>query len=280
MRTLARFIMRGRMQAGITALVGSITSVPLVTPATVALVTLRHGLTAGLQVLAWGLLPAIVFLALQQPSALLAISGMLTVYVAAAVLRKTASWSQALMGLVACSLLGALLVALFAPLFVAAFEQIITKFFDGLQAQQPLGLPVPDTTLIVGLVASMIAYGAAGGLVLARWWQSVLYNPEGFASEFQRLRLTQIQAFCCAGAVIYSLLQSPSYSIWAQVFALPLLLAGIALVHAVAAKKRLATPWLVFFYAALVLIQPFMQLLIVVAFFDVWLDFRKRLAAN
>lgn len=281
MRALARFIMRGRMQAGLTALIGGITSLPLLTPATVALVTLRHGLKEGLQVLAWGLLPAIVLLGLGQQSALMAIVGVLTVLVSAAILRQTASWGHALMALVSCSVLGALVIALFAPALIAAIVTASEALFATMQKMQEgqaLGWPVPNASLIIGFLASATALGGVAGLVLSRWWQSTLYNPNGFALEFHQLRLTQTQALVCIGVVIYCLSQSPSYMAWVPVFALPLLLAGIALVHAIAAKRHWPVMLLVFFYVALVLLPQFMLLLVIVAFIDVWLDFRGRLA--
>ncbi len=276
MRALAEFIMRGRTQAGIAAFVGN--WIPLLTPATVALVTLRHGLTEGLKVLSWGLLPVLVLLLLNQQSVLLAINGVITVFIAAIVLQRTVSLSRTLMALVASNVLCALLLMLLAPAFIAELVQLCIKIFAELQKEDHLGLPIPDTLFVVGLLASITAMSAAAGLVLGRWWQSLLYNPGGFATEFQQLRLSQIQALVCAGAVVYSLLQSASYSMWVPVLAIPLLLAGIALVHAIAVQKRWAKPWLVLFYTALVLSQTLMQLLIVIAFFDVWLDFRGRFA--
>lgn len=58
MRALAEFIMRGRPQACLVALVGVI--VPLIGPASVGLVTLRKGSFEGALVALWATLPFFV----------------------------------------------------------------------------------------------------------------------------------------------------------------------------------------------------------------------------
>src|SRR5690554_7516495 len=89
MRALAEFIMRGRTQAAIVALLG--TAVPVLTPATIALVSLRKGSANGLMVLLWGLLPMLVYLALGQAPLMpiLATSGLLVAFTAAVILRNS-----------------------------------------------------------------------------------------------------------------------------------------------------------------------------------------------
>lgn len=278
MRALAEFILRSRARAAAVAVVGN--WIPLLTPATVALVTLRRGSAEGIWVLLWGLLPAIVLLAMQQPSALMAINGAFAVYIGAALLRVSASWRHTLMGLVAVNTLGTLLMALLVPERVTRLVAVCAEVFAHLQAQspQPLGLPTPDATLVLGLVAAMTATTAIVGLILARWWQALLFNPGGFAGEFRSLRLGPAEALVSAAAIGYCTLQPVNYSLWQIVFMLPLFFAGIALVHGLAAQRKLGTPWLVAFYVLLVmLLQPLVTLLAALAFVDTWLNFRGRI---
>lgn len=276
MRALADFIMRGRTQAATVALIGH--WVPFLTAAAVALVTLRRGLKDGVQVLLWGLLPAIVMLALSQQSAWMAINGAVAVFAAAAVLGHFGAWRQALMGLVSLNILGAVLLALWAPTLVADWSEQFGKFFTQLQNQSDhtLQLPEPGSTFVLGFIAAITAYSGAAGLVIGRWWQAMLYNPGGFAEEFHRLRLGPVEALVCLGAALYAWWQPGGYSVWMALFALPLLFAGLALVHALAARRGLATGWLVAFYLALFVLQPLAKLLVLVAFVDTWLDFRGR----
>ncbi|HEY7886042.1 MAG TPA: hypothetical protein VIC08_13950 [Cellvibrionaceae bacterium] len=281
MRALAEFIMRGRTQAAIVAIVGH--WVPLLTPAAIGLVTLRRGPADGLWVLMWGLLPAIVLLAMSQPSALLAINGAVSLYLSAVLLRTSASWRHTLMGLVAVNTLGALILALLFPELLGVLVQLCVEVFEHLQAQsqQSLGLPVPDATLVLGLLAAMTAASGIVGLIVARWWQALLYNPGGFAGEFRALRLGPVEALVCAAAVGYCYAQPVNYAMWQIVFMLPLLFAGIALVHDIAARRGVGTPWLVVFYVVFaLLLQPFITLLVAVAFVDTWLNIRGRVSAR
>lgn len=277
MRALADFIMRGRTQAAIVALIGH--WIPLLGPATVALVTLRRGAANGVLILLWAILPAVVLLLLKQHNALLAVTGVISVYIGALILHRTALWQYALMALVACNTLGALLLALLQPEAVNHMLALCTELFKQLQAQseQPLGLPVPDTTLVLALLAAMTALSGALGLILARWWQALLYNPGGFAAEFRALRLAPLPATVCAAAVAYCYWRGGSTGMWVLVFAQPLLFAGIALVHAFIAARGMGVQWLVMLYIAMVVLQPLTALLVIVAFCDTWLNFRGRL---
>ena len=268
--------MRGRTQAAVVAMAGH--WIPLLTPAAVALVTLRRGFSDGLWVLLWGLLPAVVLLAMQHPGALLAISGAVSVWAGALLLRRAASWRHTLMGLVACNTLGSLVLALVFPDLVAALVTAVSEMFRTLQTSQSLGLPEPDTTLVLGLMAAMTSFSSMIGLILGRWWQSLLYNPGGFAGEFRALRLGPLEALVCVGAAAYCYWQPVSYSMWQVVFTLPLLFAGIALVHWLVAARKQSDWWLVIFYAALVLVMPLMNLLVAFAFVDTWLNIRGRVA--
>ncbi|MDO3383281.1 hypothetical protein [Gilvimarinus algae] len=280
MRALAEFIMRGRTQAAAVALIGH--WIPLVSPATVALVTLRRGLADGALVLLWALLPALVLLAMGQQNAFLAVTGAVSVWASSLVLRTSSSWQHTLMGLVALNTLGALALLVFWPQLVAEFVAMCKELFEALQAQaeQPIELPEPDAAMVLGLLAAMTALSGALGLILGRWWQGLLYNPGGFATEFRALRLRPVASLVCIAAVVYCYLQPAGVSVWALVFAQPLLFAGIALVHAMVAKRGLGVQWLVLFYLALVLLQPLKILLVFVAFGDTWLDFRARVKAK
>lgn len=277
MRALAEFIMRGRAQAAAVALLGH--WIPLLSPATVALVTLRRGLADGAMVLAWALLPAIVFMVMGQQNAALAIIGAVSIFAAAQVLRQSASWQHALMGLVACNTLGAVVLGVALPELVEKAVSALADIMAAItaEAEPPLVLPEPNATMVLGLLAAMTTLSGAMGLILGRWWQAVLYNPGGFGTEFRALRLTPVAALVCMIAAVYCYQQPATTKVWALVFAQPLLFAGIALVHALVVKKGMGVQWLVLFYIALILLQPFKILLVIVAFGDTWLDIRGRI---
>lgn len=279
MRALAEFIMRGRTQAAVVAVLG--TAVPVLTPATIALVSLRKGMGNGLLILLWGLLPMLISLAMGQMQPLmpiLGISGLVVTYLTALILRNSMSWPHALTRLVGLSTAAALLQLLLVPHLLAQLTTSLAEFveqvFDGAESQSVAAMP--GQTFVVGMIAYITAIGSLFGVVVGRWWQAALYNPGGFAEEFQQFRLSSIQAVVCMAAAIYCLTQSPDYRTWATLFVLPLLVMGVAIVHRFVAVKRMGTPWLVGFYALVFLLDVVAQLLVIVAFLDTWLNFRGR----
>lgn len=278
MRALAEFIMRGRTQAAVVAVLG--TAVPVLTPATIALVSLRKGISNGFLILLWGLLPMLISLAMGQMQPLmpiLAISGFVVTYLSALILRNSMSWAYTLMGLVALSILAALLQLILVPDLLARLMDSLAEFVKQLFSEmEPSAVTMPGQAFVVGMIAYVTALGSLFGLIVGRWWQASLYNPGGFAEEFQQFRLNTVQAVVCMAAAIYCLTQSPDYRTWATLFVLPLLVMGVAIVHRLVAVKRMGTQWLVGFYVLVFLLDVIAQLLVIVAFLDTWLNFRGR----
>ena len=278
MRALAEFIMRGRTQAAVVAVLG--TAVPVLTPAAIALVSLRKGMGNGLLILLWGLLPMLISLAMGQMQPLmpiLAISGLVVTYATALILRNSVSWSHTLLGLVALSTLAALLQLVLVPDLLAQLTASLAEFVKQLFSEvEPSTVEMPGQTVVVGMIAYITAVGSLFGVIVGRWWQAALYNPGGFAEEFQQFRLNTIQAVVCMAAAIYCLTQSPDYRSWATLFVLPLLVMGVAIVHRFVAVKRMGTQWLIGFYVLVFLLDIIAQLLVIVAFLDTWLNFRGR----
>jgi hypothetical protein len=277
-RALAEFIMRGRTQAAVVAVLG--TAVPVLTPAAIALVSLRKGSGNGLLILLWGLLPMLISLAIGQMQPLmpmLAISGLVTTYVTSLILRSSMSWAYALMGVVAFSTLVALLQLMLVPDLMAQLTTSLGEFVKQMfsEVESPV-VEMPGQTFVVGMIAYVTAVGSMFGVVVGRWWQAMLYNPGGFADEFQHFRLNVWQAVVCMAAAVYCLVQPLDYRTWATLFVLPLLVMGIAIVHRFVAVKRMGTQWLVGFYVLVFLLDVVAQLLVVVAFLDTWLNFRGR----
>ncbi|MDQ2075951.1 hypothetical protein [Marinimicrobium sp. ABcell2] len=279
MRFLAEFIMRGRTQAAVVALIGN--WVPLIAPGAVALVTLRAGASNGLLVLLWALLPAALMLGFSQIDPLapvIMISGLVVTFLLASMLRAQVSWSQCLMAAVALGMLAALLQRMLVPDLVQALADNLARVMEQIheQAGSEAVPPGPSVVLVTGLLANVISFSSVLGLILGRWWQGLLYNPGGFAQEFQCLRLNAPQALVCLGAGLYSLLQGPEYAWWGALFTLPLLFVGLAIVHRLVALKGLGVHWLVVMYIALVVLDPVSQLLVALAFVDTWLNIRGR----
>ena len=285
MRSLAEYIMRGRTEAALIA--GSCTASLLfawVGIAAVALVVLRLGFSAASTVILASLVPATAW-------ALFAgeigpIATLCCIIVLALVLRTTASWSWLLtvMPLVIGGwCLGLLLLAPdYVAQLVQQLEQITAQFMQQLNEQraaaeqEPLPLrEAPSGQQLVGFFGLMQSVVCAVILLVARWWQSVLYNPGGFRDEFHALRLEKLQVVALVlGLVLLS--SSTEYQMWSWLFALPLVVAGIALVHGLFGIHAIPRQWLVVFYLALVIANPMLPFLLMLAVADTALDFRQR----
>jgi len=281
MRSLAQFAMRGPVQAsGLAALT---TAVPLlfwIGASVVGLVILRMGIGQGMMVGLWALLPALGWSYFAQDPSALAV--LLQVLVMATILRVSVSWEKALIG----GGLVAIVSGLASPLlFPELLDQLATageRVYEQL-ASQSGGELTPGSTegLRYTMNASMIgAFYVTGVLLtmLARRWQAVLFNPGGFRQEFYGFRLSPVVAGLCALAVLAAQQLGPSLALVGWAGAIPLAVAGLAMVHCIVAQRGMSKGWLVAGYTALVLLSPALfLLLLMMAFVDSWLDFRKRI---
>ncbi|NNL57625.1 MAG: hypothetical protein HKO71_07720, partial [Pseudomonadales bacterium] len=146
-----------------------------------------------------------------------------------------------------------------------------------LQALERIG--APSGLQIMGMLALLQAMTTLFSVVVARWWQALLYNPGGFREEFHQMRLQRLHALLLVAGFV-ALVAVPDYSFWAWLFIAPLLVAGLALVHGMADIMGWPARWLVIFYLlAFFIFRPLLALLAACAVADSALDFRSRLAA-
>lgn len=281
MRALADFIMRGRTQAILVVAGGAL--LPMLfwlSAAAGSLVLLRRGLNDALGILVWALLPAMGWWWFGEPRTLLVLLGALCL---ALVLRASVSWVKVLLASVPLGVVfGLVLGSQFAePIEAVAAElqklmpQVIGSGWEQLSAAeqaQVLGLIVP---VLTGLMAALLQIVTLLCLLLGRYWQAALYNPGGFGEEFRALRLPLWMAV----PLVAGMLLGPSLGLpmLAPLCSVPLVFAGIALVHGLVAAQRLGRFWLVGLYVTLVLfMQLVYPLLMVLAIVDSLFDFRGR----
>lgn len=283
MRALADFIMRGRTQAILVVAGGAL--LPMLfwlSAAAGSLVLLRRGLNDAVGLLMWALLPAIGWWWFGEPRTLLVLLG---AFALALVLRASVSWVKALLASVLVGVVFALVLgSLFAEQIQAVaaelqklMPQVIGTGWEQLSAEeqgQLMGLMVP---VLTGLMASLLQIVTLLCLVLGRYWQAALYNPGGFGEEFRALRLpVWTTALLLAGMLLGP---SLGLSMLAPLCSVPLVFAGVALVHGLVAAGRLGRFWLVGLYVTLVLfMQLVYPLLLVIAIVDSLFDFRGRAA--
>jgi len=257
--------------------------------AAVAMAILRRGLQASANVFLFVLLLAAAW---AYTGNIVPLSTLLCSSALAVALRATSSWSMVitLTPLVIIIWAGALLV--FASDYVALLmvyaEQGLEVFKQQLElaaanggnperAEQMLAQMPPLTAEhLLGNLAFMQMLLTLISLFTARWWQAKLYNPGGFQQEFYQLRLNRTNILVLvAGLVLFSSIEG--YHQWAWLFAIPIIIVGIALVHALVALKQLSRHWLFGFYVMFITFAPVVPLLMMAVIADSALDFRLRL---
>ncbi|MCW9025027.1 MAG: DUF2232 domain-containing protein [Gammaproteobacteria bacterium] len=303
MGALAAYIMRGRWQAILSAVALALVSLmlmPLSWPlsflsaATVGLVTLIQGQREGALCLVgasllMGLL-GMLFLQTPVPAIGFALLVWFPAWFLAMVLGKTVSLSSSIL---LSSVLGMIVIVAFFGALESPSEWWFTLYVDVLiPALEKAGVVLEDkealmaalqhsSQLMTGTVAAMWVAGAYLGLMLARRWQALLFNPGGFQKEFHELRLGK------AAALFALLVMGVSFSglgvmsevalSLLQVMLMIFLLQGLAVGHALIKVYTENTAWLVAMYVMLIFVIPYALMLYAVAgVADNWIDFRQR----
>ena len=297
MKALAQFIMKGRMQA-----LGAFTGLLLVSYlfpvlsvlalACLSLVTLRHGVKEGLFLLPMLLIVAGAMGGLGSPDGqglwlnLVLIAGAAIVVLLSAILR--ASRSLALTVLVA----GIVAIAANAVLqFQAGDTSNIWQEYEAMQPflqeltaeMEPEQYQVFEQSMdnvfatLVGSILRLFLLYVIASVLLARWWQAMLYNPGGFQQEFHQLALDRRFAIFSVIVLVATFALSGMAQILAKnllvVISGVYLLQGLAVAHCVVAIKKLQTAWLV---AAYIMVFIASEVLAAAGFLDTWFKFRER----
>ncbi len=293
--------MRGRMTAVMLTAVTLLASIMLpplsyLSGAAVGLVTLRAGLAQGLLVAGLALVATALLGQLLFGSMLVGPMGFaslwLPVALAAEQLRRHAELARPLwlLMLLAAALLAGFHLLLGEP--VAWWRELLGELFATAlsEAPPPPGATASDVealldemaTLMSGALSAALLVSASIALLLARWWQSLLYNPGGFGTEFRALRLGRLPSLAvfllvAAGSWL-GLAEAPLRELLLPLLAL-YLLQGLAVVHAVIKARGASAAWLVLMYGLLLFALPPAALTLALAgWVDNWMDFRALLA--
>lgn len=284
MKALAEFIMRGRLQALLVAVVGAGTLMfSWVSAAAIALVTLRKGAGEGVWLLLWAALPAAglaIMFGDTGPVAML-----IGTLLLALVLRGTVSLPLAVLVSVPVGLATGGILLLVADATLALIVEAAERFFAAWEEQLAatgnlpeggMAFAAPTTGQVAGLLGVANAALCVMSLCIARYWQAALYNPGGFGEEFRQLRLAPGVTGALLLAALGVAAMGTEYRTWAAIFAVPWLFAGLSLVHARTALRGGGTAWLAAFYVLWLVFDILKLMTILFAIADSWLDFRRR----
>lgn len=268
-----------------------------------ALVTLRKGIVEGAIVTVAASLPYVIsfFVSVQDPSAApftlwtamgVAILSNVLTWVFACMLLRQMSWS----GIVqVAALLGVLVVSVVhlaypdianwwgkqLQIYAAHAQAVSAALKTSAANTNDVQLEALNTSkqYATGVMAVIILLNALFQVVVARWWQAIMFAPKTLRVELQSIRLSQL------AGVLFVISLALSY--WGNAVVLdvmPILYvlfcaAGLSLVHYLFGlmQSQTAWLWLCLLYVTLILSIPLSVVVIAMfALMDIWLDFRKR----
>jgi len=302
MRALALFIMHGRVQA-----IGSIVSLALLslivsplaifTTAGVALVTMVHGYREGLFNLMVSTVILAVFtgIALNQPliGLELALKFWLPAWLLASLVINRQSMSFAIV--VAAALACLLVLGFYFFTDPAAYwyevidKQLIPMLKEaGMQIQEgPKAekLWLFMSKVMTGSAVALFLALQTMSLLLARYWQAMLYNPKGFGQEFRQLRFGKVAASVALVVTIFAITTANEMALNLFFIAIVLMMfQGLAIIHSLVDKCKLSPSLLIGVYVLMLftLQQGAIALLLVsiIGLLDNWLNLRFRLCAK
>ncbi|WP_417535246.1 DUF2232 domain-containing protein [Methylophaga sp.] len=297
-KAIASYAMQGRWKAAATTAVLSALAIifpPLnyLSSGVISLTTLRMGPREGVRVilatLAVFALLAGFLVGQLWVAGLVLLTSWLPVYLVTLVLGYTRSFALSLLTASGLGILVVLLMHVFIPDTASWWQQMLRPFIDNLSQQPSWQLNAAQTEqvsirlsgLMTGLVAAGVCLNAILGIIIGRAWQSQLYNPGAFGTEFKQLRLGKAPAVFTAVLMALALTTFGRYVPWLM-DCLPVMLVvfgiqGLAIVHAIVTIKQKSKAWLIIIYVLLVIMLPQMVMILAsLGVIDQWFNLRAR----
>lgn len=259
----------------------------------IVLYALRMGPKNGIKVVAFVtvifIIVTMAFLGKTYIPVVFLLSSWLPVLVASLVLGFTRSLAASVLVAAGMGILFVIGAYLFVPDPALWWRELMTPFWalisqqDGwkLSPEKTQEMAVLLSEMMTGLIAASLTINIIVGLLIGRSLQAKLYNPGGFADEFQQLRLGKPAAIVTIGLMAITILPLGNALILLReclatmliVFALQ----GLAVVHAIVKQQQKALFWLVAVYVMLIMIMPQMiVILAVIGILEQWFNFRHR----
>lgn len=292
MRSLGNYIVSGRWQAIWVVSLVSLISLPI-SGVLVSLVTLRRGALSGVEVITGSTLSvlALSLLTGMNPMNSLAhvLGSWVPLYICSLVLRQSEQQGKLVAYAGGFGLLFILLMrsvvadvdgfwrSTFETQLLANLpEDVLAQYKTALELVMPMMNAIVFASFVVGLIVTVL---------LARWWQSYLFNPGGFRTEFRQLQLPGWVALLAAPAIFVLLLGNEQIGLTARdclvIVAFMYAFQGLATVHRTVGLRDLGKTWLIFMYALLFVIPQMMVLFLAfIGIADGWKQKHKDISGN
>lgn len=259
----------------------------------IALFTLRMGPKDGIKVVAFSTVIFTIIMVLFANKAFISgvflVSSWLPVLGASLVLGYTRSLATSLLFAAGLGILFVLGMYIFIPEPALWWQELMTPFWNVISQQSGWKLDSQETqemivalsAIMTGLVAASLTINIVIGLLIGRALQAKLYNPGGFAGEFQQFNLGKPAAIITIGLMVVTILPlgqmltvlRECLPVVLTVFALQ----GLSVVHAIVNNQKKSVFWLVAIYTMLIIILPQMVVILaVIGILEQWFNFRHR----
>lgn len=296
LRGIAVFSMRGRWQAAIA--IALLSSAALMIPllsylasGVIALSTLRMGPKEGIKILLAAMVIFIMMAGLLLNELFIPVLFLLSAWLPVFVITLVLGYSRSLaVSIIVAAGFGLLLVTglylalpepaqwwqeLLKPLTEALIQQ------PGWTAEQAQAVMADLAGMMSGVLAAGLSMNLILGLLLGRSWQASLYNPGGFADEFQQLHLGKMPAVLTSLLFVIAVLPIGSEASYLRECLLVMLvvfsLQGIAVVHAIVKQQQKHKAWLIIMYVLLLIMMPQMVVfLAMIGVLEQWFNYRQR----
>jgi len=290
MKPFGAFLMRGRRNAALLALLFAL--LPFLNWLSViimALVTLRKGAKEGALILLCVLMPACILALIARDFAILynVLLTAIIVWLLAIVLHKSHDWSVVLLVGVALGIVGIIAVhsyiddinAWWQQRMLAYLQQVSTDMHVNTVQQKQVVMHL--SKIATGIQATLLLAVNLLWLLVARYWQAILYNPGALRAELHRIRMPRWASIVLVLLGLAGLLTQ--FMVIVDLLPIALLafmLAGLSLVHFIIAARKAHWLWLLVFYIILVFALPYIGMaLVILALADSLLNLRQRYQA-
>jgi hypothetical protein len=305
LRRFTDFVLQNRVQGMATAFV--IAFIPVIGSISIliaALTTLRKGAKEGALILVAATLPYIIgYYTSSSPSeqaalavgmlAIVIVSNILTCFFAV-ILRQFSNWNFTLELAAALGVVAIGAVHVLYPDIQSWWASQLSYYFA--KTAETVGkIPAIDPQaaasdaqiraqaiavakhFATGFVAVSVLFNALLQLLIARWWQAVMFNPGGLRKELYHIRLGHVAGLVFVVGFILAYLgvdfaMDAMPVVYAVFFA-----AGLSLVHSLISLTKVGWLWLVLIYMGIIWLFPVSLVIIAfIALLDTGFDFRKR----
>ena len=290
MKPFGTFLMCSRRNAGILAFAFAL--LPFLNWLSVVitlLVTLRKGAKEGAWILVCTLLPICVLALVSHDVSIFynMVIPIVVAWILAILLHKTHNWALTILIGVAIGVFVIVVMhsyisginAWWQERMLAYLQQLGTQMNVNTEQQRQMILHL--SKVATGLQMAALLLVDLLWLLLARYWQAVLYNPGALRSELQIIRMPRWASGILAVVLVIAVLTKLQLIVDVlPMVLLPFALAGLSLVHFIMTVRKAHWIWLVLFYVVLVFALPYISMgLVVLALVDSLMNLRRRYRA-